>query len=435
MTETIVLDESGDPSKTIELDEKDKLWIRNQKDEEIIDGRKKQGLKKLELILAEGKNKFKLKAKGHVGSIPLPSGNYIVNIRPKFKWANLFKLFEYTERIVPNLGISEVPAEEGDETLWDLFAKIFIRLTMSLIKTGLYRSYITKTEEITAIRGRLLIAQNIRHPQKFRTKHWCEFDELSYDVSENQCVLYCSTLLLRYVKNTKNKQELIRIRNIFLSQDVTLEHKVTYSDANSIILHRLNKRYETVIKYCKLILKSKGYSKFSKEGELLIPDFTISMWELFEKFTSQVLDEHYKDTKTYVDFNKTKYKHAVEQIPQYDDPNLKYGNPPELEPDNVIMRGTKKLILDTKWKPKVSDKDWYQAISYSLGLKCDTILLHPKDDKKISDGFKIIFDAYRDLGLKIHIKTIDFEQAAKTDNFIKNLQDQIEEIVDRIELK
>ena len=51
MTETIVLDESGDPSKTIELDEKDKLWIRNQKDVEIIDGRKKQGLKKLELIL------------------------------------------------------------------------------------------------------------------------------------------------------------------------------------------------------------------------------------------------------------------------------------------------------------------------------------------------------------------------------------------------
>ena len=72
------------------------------------------------------------------------------------------------------------------------------------------------------------------------------------------------------------------------------------------------------------------------------------MWELFEKFTSQVLDENYKDTKTYVDFNKTKYKHAVEQIPQYDDPNLKYGNPPELEPDNVIMRGTKKLILEVQ---------------------------------------------------------------------------------------
>ena len=67
------------------------------------------------------------------------------------------------------------------------------------------------------------------------------------------------------------------------------------------------------------------------------------------------------------------------------------------------MRGTKKLILDTKWKPKVSDKDWYQAISYSLGLKCDTILLHPKYDKKISDGFKIIVHPAAKAGITFKI--------------------------------
>jgi 5-methylcytosine-specific restriction enzyme subunit McrC len=437
-TEFPPLTESGEWSGPTELSEEDRLWIANQKDEEIIDGEKKRGLIKLEIRELGGK-KYKLKAKGHVGAVPLPSG-LVVNIQPKFKWANLFKLFEYTEEIFPRLGEEEVPAEEGDATLWDMFAKIFIRLAMGLIKTGLHRRYVTKTEEVTAIRGRLLIAQNIRSPQKFRVKHWCEFDELSYDVLENQCVLYCSTLLLRYVRKPRNKQDLILIRNLILSQDVTLKHKFTYSDVSSIILNRLNKRYETVLKYCKLVLRSVAYKEFSKGG-LLIPDFTISMWDLFQTFVSQILEEHYEGTSTKVEQPTLRDRLLldVERIPNYDEPGFRYRNQlPVTLPDNIIIKGRKKLILDTKWKfDKVPSGDWYQAISYSLGNECDTILLHPRDEKsrKISDGFKIAFPNFEHQELTIHIKTIDFQEAAQSTDFINDLRDQIVEIVENIELK
>ncbi len=65
-------------------------------------------------------------------------------------------------------------------------------------------------------------------------------------------------------------------------------------------------------------------------------------------------------------------------------------------------------------------------ISYSLALKCDTILLLPKFENKYSDGFKIPkeFDIH---DLTIHIKTVDFEQALKSQDFIKDLKIQIHE--------
>ena len=198
MIKIINLVEHGNRSEPLQLEQNDIDWIERDNEEE---GKKNEhGLKKLDYKI-KSQGHFELKATGHVGSISLPSGKFIINIEPKFEnaWDNLFKLFEYTEGIEASYGVSDVPAEEG-KTLWDILAKIFLKHAMHLIKTGLYRSYITKTEEITTIRGRLLIAQNIRSTQKFRTKHWCEFDEFSYDVSENQCVLYCTTLLLRYVR-------------------------------------------------------------------------------------------------------------------------------------------------------------------------------------------------------------------------------------------
>ena len=52
-------------------------------------------------------------------------------------------------------------------------------------------------------------------------------------------------MVLYKVKNNKTKQELIRIKNIIQSQDVTLKTKFSLSDANLIVITRMNKKYES----------------------------------------------------------------------------------------------------------------------------------------------------------------------------------------------
>jgi len=110
--------------------------------------------------------------------------------------------------------------------------------------------------------------------------------------------------------------------------------------------------------------------------------------------------------------------------------------PKPMEPDNIISSNDGRLILDTKWKKDTASNDWYQAIAYSLALKCDTILLLPKLAEKYSDGFKIPEKYCSDCNdITIHVKTIDFEEASQSEDFIKDLRIQIEEIVDEIKLK
>ena len=48
-----------------------------------------------------------------MGSIPFKSGKYIANIDPKIGNVNFFKLFEWTNDVVPDTGTDEVVAEKG----------------------------------------------------------------------------------------------------------------------------------------------------------------------------------------------------------------------------------------------------------------------------------------------------------------------------------
>ena len=80
--------------------------------------------------------------------------------------------------------------------------------------------------------------------------------------------------------------------------------------------------------------------------------------------------------------------------------------------------------------------DWFQAISYTLAKKCDTILLLPKIEggSNIRDGFQIP-KHYSDKHLTIHIRTIDFDHAEQSGDYINNLREQIETIAESIPLK
>ena len=124
MTTVTLREHSKVPSELLELQPKDLDWIINENDEE----EKIHNQKKLE-ITHSADGKVKLKAKGYVGAISLPSG-IIINIEPKIEknsWENLFKLFEYTENIEPKYDGGHVFAEKGD-SLWDIFANILLNL-------------------------------------------------------------------------------------------------------------------------------------------------------------------------------------------------------------------------------------------------------------------------------------------------------------------
>ena len=132
------------------------------------------------------------------------------------------------------------------------------------------------------------------------------------------------------------------------------------------------------------------------------------------------------DLRKYLAEGRLLKEDLIDQIKQIQDyPKRKKLRtlPPKIKPDIVLQKNGKAyLVLDTKYKPKPSDSDFYQATAYSLAKKCDTILLLPEDKREINDGYKIEKEFTEGTDLTIHIKTIKFEDE---EDFLKKMETKI----------
>ena len=415
MTEEILLEEFEDTGKPTEKRPEPKSYNFKEIDREELQTKLKDIVTISPLPTSDA---YFLKASHYVGSAPLPSGEFIINIKPKIEYANFFQMLMKCE-IFPPTPFENIKALTGT-TLADFLAQIFIKYTNKILATGLYKTYTTIEEEIPAIKGRLLLVKNIRSVLNAKLKPWCEYDELSFDVIENRCILYCADLLIRDVIGKQTKQDLVTIRTQFLNQNVILT-PINYYELETIHIQKFNKNYEDVLKFCKYILQRKYYQKFSKSGTIGIPGFFQNMNDLFEKFVYVTLKESLGS-----EFNvlfQDKNPHIIEQIEDYPKQKKLRETPRKIKPDIVLQKNGKDyLVLDTKYKRKPSDSDFYQATVYSLAKKCDTILFLPEDKREINDGYKIKKEFTGEDDLTIHIKTIKFEDE---EDFIQKMETKI----------
>ncbi len=410
MAELITLQEK-ETSKIISLKNIDIHFINTRLQNKI----------KLETI---SQTDFKIKATHHVGSIRFPSGDYLININPKINDLNFFKMLTIS-KMVPAQFLDIVLKSKPGDTFLDLLSMLFIQDVNSIIATGIYRNYISVSEETTSIKGRLLIVKNIRSSKFIITKPWCEYDELSFDVIENQCILFCTNILLGMVVNNELRKQLVTIRNMLLSQGVTL-NEIKFYDVNNIMLQRLNKTYESVIELCKFIISRFWYQDFS-QNKFPIPAFFIDMNILFQEFVVNLIKSELIK-KGFSVSSQEKNPNILEKILQYDIDEKSLDVPP-IKPDIIIQKNNKKLVIDTKYKEdEPTSGDFYQATAYSLVHDCDTLLLLPKKTRDLSDGF-IIQQHDSPNKNKIHVKTVDFKDS---EDFVSNTRNQILDIIFKI---
>jgi len=359
---------------------------------------------------------FTVSATKNVGSVGLPSGDYIISVFSKVNNLNFFKMLAYSE-IIPHKFLDIILKAKAGQTLVDLLSEIFIKTTNEVIATGLYRNYVIIQEETSSIKGRLMIVQNIRSSKFSKAKPWCEYDELSFDNIENRSILFCTHILLSIVSDQELKKRLVTIRNLLLSQGVSFVPVQRY-EVDSIIFQRLNKKYEDVIEMCKFILYWRWYHNFT-ESQVPIPAFFVNMNTLFEKFVYQVLRKELHGYRvTYQEINPD----LLRKIRNYDLIE-KSVNAVTIKPDIIIEGKNKKLVIDTKYESEPDSSDFYQATAYSLVHNCNTLLLFPEIFRELSDGFEIQSNVVPlSKNHRIHIKTIKF---VDEDDFINQIKRRI----------
>ncbi|RZV18287.1 McrC family protein [Aliarcobacter butzleri] len=278
-------------------------------------------------------------------------------------------------------------------TILEVFIQMFANGLLQELKKGMYKKYITEQDNLSVLKGKYLINENLKH-NFTKNKIYCEYDEFSENNSLNQFFLYAVKYLQKFVKDKK-----------LLKQCELIFDEVEYKsvDINKLNIHfdRLNLRFKTSFEIAILLLKQ-SIPLFNQDKKSFA--FLFDMNVLFEKFIARIVKELDSNAK-------------IQNSDNFGDLTLK--------PDIILEN----QIIDTKYKKiksieDIKQSDKLQAFAYGInyGVK-NVMLLYPK--------YKDIFNFDRILGKdyeKINLKIICIDLNYATDCF----DEYINEIKSRV---
>lgn len=359
-----------------------------------------------------------------VGIIKTP--NHRIAISPKIGVINFWKMYWYVVKSedLPSFDY-EVEIEEGED-LVEFMAKLFNKSIYQIIQDGIYRNYTSIIEEIPTIRGKLLVVQNIRNPRISKEKFFCEYDEFSADILENQILLYCSHLLSELIVNKKVKEKLVQTQQ-FLQKEGVSEKFLDIYHLEQITYHKFNEHYKEILWICEFILRGRWYGDFSNKEEIPITGLWHDMNLLFQDFITLALKEKLSN---YIVIKEPSDTRLLKNKPIIPDGILTQSiDAKALKPDIVIKnkQGETKLVIDTKYKDHDPPSgDYYQSLAYALTLDCPVLLLLPQFDIRRKEDFELIPEVEKEV--LISVRTIDLSEESGTE-YIELIKNRLENIV------
>ena len=356
--------------------------------------------KKVKIIQTQ--NGVYVSADSYVGSAEFEK--FIMHVRPKFSEINKLPLLIDYAYELEDKDIVETELQFTSE--YNLPLESLIRTLVSqskkLIKMGLAKSYVNKQENVSFLRGKLLLTQQIQNDVSMNLKFGCEYDEYSSNIIENQIILFVLEKSYHLTKNHILKKQIQRIIHEF---DMDVEHKEIVKDNFDIFYDRSNLQYEKIHVVCKLIFDELGVLDFYKhETSHIFPVF-INMNDLFEMYVVKLLKDYINNHKFMIESEPDTNKKVWEST------NLENQKIKSIEPDIIIYsRKPKKevsIVADVKYllSEKVEESQLYQITFYLHEFKQQKgFALIPDSDQSDEINWKSI-----NQGISIHLKKIPID--------------------------
>ena len=228
---------------------------------------------------------YDLRAKGYIGQIRIGTDEF-VRVSPKVSVRNLFGMLEVAYHLKSfkfGEGIVDVDAlnELYEQLVW-----IFCRRVLDRLRKGLYRGYIDQAEATTYVRGRLAIESSARLLAAGASAVYCEFQEHTSDLPDNQIIAWTVDSLGRASLSRDDVRSLVRLTHRSLAGAATLR-PVKSEECIRRLYNRLNDDYQPLHSLCRFFLDSMGPGV--NDGERAIMPYTVDMSRLFESFVAEWL--------------------------------------------------------------------------------------------------------------------------------------------------
>lgn len=251
--------------------------------------------------------------------------------------------------------------------LLDLFAKILINGTRSLLKRGIDRNYIDHTEEIAGVKGKVQISQTLKSNLLFRQRAICTYDDLSSNILTNR-ILVTTIYQLTRTKGLDRqlKDELVALLRMLAGIE---QLEITTSLFKKVKLNRNNRFYGFIMNVCQIIHENILPSE--EQGKYKFSDFTRDERKMNQLFESFIRNFYRIEQRKYKSVKKEVIKWQFEQSD-----NESYQYLPQMETDISLENDTEKIIIDAKYysetmavnydKEKIKSANLYQLFSYLI---------------------------------------------------------------------
>lgn len=302
---------------------------------------------------------------------------------------NIYYMLSYAFKALKQSNYEEIAAEDFDY-IEDLFAAILSKGIAQQLKHGLYREYMTKSDSLSVMRGKLNISGTVQHRLQRDHKLSCEFDELSENTLMNQILKTTMIYLIRQESvKTEHKQALKKLLVYFGSVELLNLSRVPWP---KLQYHRNNKNYELLMNVCYFLLD--GMLQTTESGNYRMQAFTDKyMSRLYEKF----ILEYYRVHHPYL--TEVKASQITWDL-EGDTPLSIMKFLPTMQSDVFLRMDDKIVIIDAKFYNKTMQQQFdkhtlhsnnlYQIYSYVKNQDKENtgnvsgILLYAKTDEALT---------------------------------------------------
>lgn len=263
--------------------------------------------------------------------------------------------------------------------LLDIFILHFCERLRIQLTRGMIRKYIKREKNLSVLRGKLRIDQQLRRNLIHQEKLFCRYDELSADNAYNKILKYVLGILLKAATGNRALREVSELHARF--EPVT-DSVADISTLDSLSFDRLTERYEPIFDQCRYFLE--GLYPDVVAGKKNCLSLLFDMNRLFEAYVASELRK----------------EASIQGLRLREQGPLKYfakldssGEPIfRMKPDIsfVDKKNQVVMIADTKWKMLdegeknlgISQADMYQMGSYASSYEVDSlVLIYPMQEK------------------------------------------------------
>ena len=317
---------------------------------------------------------------------------------------NIYYMLAYAFQVLNENGYKNIATEQFDN-VGELCAAILAKGISVQLKRGLGKEYVSQTEPLSSLRGKIDIAESIKTQSMLRKQLVCTYDDFTVNSYMNRILKSTMELLIRSDISKVRKKDLRKLLVFFGDVDSIDVYDINWR----LQYNRNNQSYRMLISICYLVVK--GLLQTNTAGITKLMDFLDEqrMCRLYEKFILEYYRREHPEVKA-----------SASQIPwQLDDD---FGAMlPVMQSDIMLSKGSATLIIDAKYYGHTTQSQYgvntlhsgnlYQIFTYvknkdaEYGDQPHTVsgmLLYAQTDEVVQPNH-----VYHMSGNKITVRTLD----------------------------